>query len=132
MTQTIITTTFPIYTHGNPDAAMTITAGFVPGHDAAIVNGIPTECAAEHEMTITAEFVPGHDAAIMNGIPTECASNPEFEIESVIVDGIEIDGIIDDEFAECFWYFDHNRKTYVRHNRRTLIAEIEYQLTCEL
>lgn len=104
MTQTIITTTFPIYTHGNPDAAM----------------------------TITAEFVPGHDAAIMNGIPTECAANPEFEIESVIVDGIEIDGIIDDEFAECFWYFDHNRKTYVRHNRRTLIAEIEYQLSCEL
>jgi hypothetical protein len=104
MTQTIITTTFPIYTHGNPDAAM----------------------------TITAEFVPGHDAAIIDGVPIECAAIPEFEIESVIVDGIEIDGIIDDEFAEHFWHFDHNRKTYVRHNRGTLMAEINYYLSCEL
>lgn len=87
----------------------------------------------EHTLLIAAECVPGHDADRDEyGRPTECATDDEFEIVEIRVDGVLYDGKIDDVFALLFWRYDRTRKTHVRHTAKTLIDEIESELSAEL
>ena len=87
----------------------------------------------EHTIFVAANAIPGHDAARDNfGRPTECDTADEFEIVEIRVDGVLYDGQIDDVFASQFWRYDRHRKTHVRHTAKTLIDEIENELSAEL
>lgn len=87
----------------------------------------------EHTLFIAAEFEPGHDADRDEyGRPSECATGDEYEIVEIRVDGVLYDGRIDDVFASQFWRYDDKRKTHVRHTAKTLIDEIESELSAEL
>jgi hypothetical protein len=87
----------------------------------------------EHTLFIAAEFEPGHDAARDEyGRPTECDTDDEFNIIEIRVDGILYEGDIDDVFASQFWRYDRTRNTHVRHTAKTLIDEIENELSAEL
>jgi hypothetical protein len=87
----------------------------------------------EHTLFIAAEYEPGRDAARDEyGRPTECDTAHEFEIIEIRVDGVLYDGKIDDLFASQFWRYDSSRCTHVRHTAKTLINEIDDELSAEL
>jgi hypothetical protein len=93
----------------------------------------PYHTEHEHTLFIAAEVEPGRDAARDEyGRPTECDTDDEFNIIEIRVDGILYEGEIDDLFASQFWRYDSSRCTHVRHTAKTLIDEIEFELSAEL